>query len=82
MLSREQMIDFDNGDLLNQESKYDRNRIEQCFSDMNRQTGELTNVVLTLTEKISSNRDGNAINALSNEPNIRSDRYFSNKSVP
>ena len=43
---------------------------------MNRQIGELTNFVLSLTEKISSNiREGNDINVLSNEPSSRSDNW-------
>ena len=46
VLSRDQMIEFDNGDILNRDRDFDRNRIEQRFSDMNRQIGELTNMVL------------------------------------
>ena len=39
VLSREQMTEFDNDDLLNREGNHDRNRIEQRFSDMNRRIG-------------------------------------------
>ena len=68
MLTREQMIDFDNGDLLNKKRNCNRNRIEQQFSFMNRQIGEMTSIVLTLTEKIFSNiREGNGKNFLGNE---------------
>ena len=55
VLSRDQMIEFDNGDVLNRDRDFDRKRIEQRFSDMNRQIGELTSIVLSLTEKSSSN---------------------------
>ena len=69
MLSRDQTIEFDNGDLLNYERNNDRNRIGQL--------GELTNIVSTLTEKIFSNiREGNGINVMSNEPNSRSDSNY------
>ena len=44
MLSREQVIEFDNCDLLNRERNYDRNRIEQRLLDMSRQIGKLTNI--------------------------------------
>ena len=75
MLSRDQMTEFDSGDLLISKRNYDRNRIEQKFSDMNRQIGELINIVQGLTEKVSSNnREGNGLDVLSNEPNTR---YFS-----
>ena len=41
---------------------------------MNRQIDEITNIVLSLTEKLSSNiREGNCLNTLSSEPNGRSD---------
>ena len=41
---------------------------------MNRQISELTNLVLALTEKISSsNREGNELNTVSNSHEARSD---------
>ena len=70
-LSRDLMIEFDNGDLLYRDRDFDRNRIEQRFADINRQIGELTNIVLSLTEKISSNI--RRLNVLSTESNRRSD---------
>ena len=45
LLSREQMVEFDNGDWLSKERNYNRNRVEQRFSELNRQIGELTNIV-------------------------------------
>ena len=41
---------------------------------MSRQIGELPNIVLSLTERLSSNtREGKGLNTLSSEPNGRSD---------
>ena len=37
------------------------------------QIGELTNIVLSLTERLSSNTKGNGLSTLSSEPNVRSD---------
>ena len=72
-LLRKQGIQFEHCDLLNQDRNYARNKIEQRFSDMDRRIGELTNIVLTLTRKISSNiSDGNGKNFFSNESNSRS----------
>ena len=46
-----------------QESDHERIRIERRFNEMNRQIGELSLLVRTLTEKISSgNREQNGNN--------------------
>ena len=76
VLSRAQMIEFDEGDLLYKNSDFENTNIERRVSDMSRQIGELTNLVLSLTEMLSSNiREGNGLNTLSSEPNVRSDRF-------
>ena len=73
VLSRAQMIEFDDGEIIDGNRDFDNNRIEQRFCDKNRQIGELTDIVLSLTEKLSSNiREGNGSNPLSTEPNSRS----------
>ena len=47
-----------------QERDHERIRIERRFNEMNRQIGELTSLVRTLTEKVSSgNREGNGNNS-------------------
>ena len=55
VLSRAQMIEFDGGDLLKRNGHFENNYIERRFSDMSRQIGELTNIVLSLTGRLSSN---------------------------
>ena len=81
VLTREQMNEFDNGNLLDFSGESERQAVNQRFTEMNRQISELTNLVLTLTEKISSNekpssnvREGNVPNiTTSNELDARSD---------
>ena len=74
VLSRAQMIEFDEGDLLNRKNDVEHNNIERRFSDMSRQIGELPNIVLSLTERLSSDiREGNGLNTLSSDTNGRSD---------
>ena len=53
-LSRNQMNEFENGDLINVVHNSNLNPIDQHFIEMNRQISDLTNFVLALTEKISS----------------------------
>ena len=53
--SRGQNSETNNENLSDQERDHQRIRIELRFSDMNRQIGELTSLVKTLTEKIASN---------------------------
>ena len=85
VLTREQINEFDNGNLLDFSGESERQAVNQRFTEMNRQISELTNLVLALTEKISSNeksssndREGNAPNiTTSNELDARSDRSHS-----
>ena len=84
VLTREQINEFDNGNLLGFSGESERQAVNQRFTEMNRQISELTNLVLALTEKISSNeksssndREGNAPNiTTSNELDARSDNYL------
>ena len=72
VLSRDQMIEFE-GDLLNRNNNVDHKNIERRFSDISCQIGELTNIILSLIERLSSNnREGNGLNTLSFDPNGRS----------
>ena len=74
VLPREQISEFNDGDVLNHQHNSGRDTVNQRFSDMNRQISELTNLVLALTEKISSsNREGNELNTVSNSHETRSD---------
>ena len=59
-----------------QERDHERIRIESRFNELNKQVGELTSLVRTLTEKISSsNRGENGINS----PRSRSTSHSDNK---
>ena len=80
VLTREQMTDFDNNDILNRQNIADRNPIDQRFYEMNRQIGELTDLVFALTQQISSNqREGNELNAVTTNANSRSDSMIRNR---
>ena len=58
-----------------QERDHQRLRIERRFNEMNRHVGELTSLVRTLTEKISSdNREENDNNSSQNRSPSHSDR--------
>ena len=48
VLSREQIADLDSDDLLNRRRNYDNYSIDQRFNEINRQIGDITNIVLTL----------------------------------
>ena len=77
VLSRAQTIAFDEGGLLIKTRDFENDNIERTFSDMSRQIGEITNILLSLTERLSSNtREGNGLNTLSSEPNGRSDNVY------
>ena len=66
ILTRDQINEFNNGDLLNYQNGNDRHAVDLRFSEMNKQVTALTNLVLALIEKISSsNREGNELNTVS-----------------
>ena len=80
VLTSEQINEFDNGKLLDYGNETERQSVNQRFTEMNKQISELTNLVLALTEKISSNektfssnREGNVLNTTSAENSTRSD---------
>ena len=74
VLTREQISEFNEGDVLNYLHNSGRDTVNQRFSDMNGQISELANLVFALTEKISSsNREGNELNTVSNDHEARSD---------
>ena len=54
--TREQMTDFDSNDVLNRQIIAEINPIDQRFYEMNRLIGEVTDLVLALTQQISSNQ--------------------------
>ena len=75
-LTREQMIEFDSNDILNRQNNTERNGTDQRFYEMNRQIGELTDLVSALTQQISSNpREGNGLNTVTTNTNSRSDKH-------
>ena len=74
VFTREQMVEFDNHDILNRQNNTERNVIDRRFNEMNRQIGELTDLVLALTQQIFSNpREGNGLNAVTTSTHSRSD---------
>ena len=78
LLTRQQMTELDSHELLNQQLYSERVIIDQQFYEMNRQIKELTNIVLALTQQISSNpREGNGPNMATTIANSRSDIWKS-----
>ena len=80
VLTREQMNEFDSENSLDYRNESERHTVNQRFNEMNKQISELTNLVLALTEKISSNdkisssnREGNDLNTSSIGRETRSD---------
>ena len=70
------MIEFNDGDVLNDQNNSGRDSVIQRFSDVNRQINELTNLVLALTETIcSSIREGNELNFVSSSHGARSNTH-------
>ena len=60
------MREIDYGNFLHSRNETERLTVNQRFSEMNKQITELTNLVLVLTEKISSsNKEGNDLNTVS-----------------
>ena len=55
-LSRNQINEFENGDLINVRHNSSLNSVDQRFMEMTKQISELTNIVFALTEKISSSK--------------------------
>ena len=82
VLTRDHIREFDDGNLLHSTNGPEQLSVNQRFSEMNSQITELTNLVLILTEKISSsNREGNDLNTVSIGHETRSDKanHYSSK---
>ena len=74
LLTRDQIDELDNENLIHSEQHSDQMTIDQRFSSMNRQINELTGLVLALTEKLSSNHgEGNDQNTVIDKTSARSD---------
>ena len=85
VLSRNQMNEFDSGDIINSRQNPNSSSVDQRFMEMIRQISDLTSIVMALTEKISSST--NECNGLDtvNNPNVtRSDMVtgVSTNSIP
>ena len=52
VLTREQMTEFNNGDLIFNRNDSEMNVVNQQFCEMNKQISDLTSLVLALTEKL------------------------------
>ena len=78
-LSRNQMNEFENGDLINVRQNSNLSSVDQRFMEMNRQISDLPSIVLALTEKISSSTtECSGLNTVTNTNVTRSDsgRHF------
>ena len=75
-VSRNQINEFENGDLINVRHNSSLNSVDQRFMEMNKQISDLTNIVLALTEKISSSTtECSGLNTVINTNVTRSDTY-------
>ena len=73
-LSRNQINEFETGDLINVRHNASLNSVDQRFMEMNKQISDLTNIVLALTEKISSSTtECSGLNTVINTNMTRSD---------
>ena len=73
-LPRNQMNEFENGDIINSRHNSNLSSVDQRFMEMNRQISDLTSIVLALTEKISSSTTQcNGLNTVTNTNVTRSD---------
>ena len=85
VLSRNQMNEFDNGDIINSQQNPNSSSVDQRFMEMNRQISDLTSIVMALTEKISSSTsECNGLNTVNNPNVTRSDMVtgVSTNSIP
>ena len=56
VLTRVQKNEFDHGCLLSYQNETERRSVDSRFTEMTRQINELMNLVLVLTEKLSSSK--------------------------
>ena len=74
LLSRDQMVDLDSDDVLTRRQNSNSYSIDQRFNEINRQIGDLTIIVLTLTNQFASvNGEGNRLNPATTSTDGRSD---------
>ena len=74
VLSRNQMNEFDNGDIINSQQNPNSGSVDPRFMELNRQISDLTSIVMALTEKISSlTSECNGLNTVNNPNLTRSD---------
>ena len=67
VLSRDQIENLDSADVLTRHHGNHNNSVDQRFNELNRQIGDLTSVVLTLTNQIASiNGEGNRVTGVTN----------------
>ena len=80
VLFRDQIADLDADDLLHRQQSNDNLSIDRRFNEINRQIGDLTNIVLTLTNQFASvNGEGNRLNTATASANSRSDTCLRSK---
>ena len=73
VLSRDQIDELDDGNLIRTNNNSEQRSIDQRFSDMNKQISDLTGLVWALTEKLSSNIvEGNSQSTASDKACARS----------
>ena len=71
------MVDLDSDDVLTRRQNSNSNNIEQRFNEINRQIGDLANIVLTLTNPFASvNGEENRLNPVTTSTDGRSDSYY------
>ena len=81
VLSRDQIADLDSEDVLTRRQNNNNYDIDHRFNEINRQIGDLTDIVLSLTNQLASvNGEGNRLNAVTTNTNSRSDTF--NKVFP
>ena len=75
VLSRDQIDEMDDGNLIRTNYNLEQRSIDQRFSEMNKQISDLTGLVLALTEKLSSNvGEGKNQSTASDKTCARSDK--------
>ena len=76
VLSRDQIDELDDGNLIRTNNNSEQIPIDQRFSDMNKQISDLTGLVLASIEKLSSNNgEGNSQSTASDKACARSDTW-------
>ena len=79
VLSRDQIDELDDGNLIRFDNNSEQRSIDQRYSDMNKQISDLTGLVLALTEKLSyKSGEGNSQSTASDKACARSDNNITN----